>query len=373
MTAVMFLTAGLFLLAVLWKVYQLAQAPRDRTLQAVTACLICAAGSFSTGFPPEKRALNAALGAGAASLLSNVLLLAAVYSLLTFYLHSAANRGRAARRARLEAVPLVVTAIVITVATLTTPAEVRGLPYAQADLRTPQVAVFFTAAQLYLVYAFATTALWTARYARMSQRPATIGLWMTAGSLAGMATGNALRVVMDLIGLGGSSAPAGLSHSAALLFLLAVPAFVAGLSYPGIAMRLANFRIWRQHRRTYRNLRPLWVLLHDAFPQDALSRTPGGRWREAIRVRGVHRSYYRRVIECRDGLVRVSPYLAQVGIEDGATPRAVAAHLRTALSAQAAGIPATTEALAVALPGEDSIDADAQQLVAVADALVKTA
>ncbi|MFF4406174.1 MAB_1171c family putative transporter [Streptomyces sp. NPDC001262] len=374
MTVVMCLTAALFVLAVLWKVYQLTQAPYDRALRAVTACLVCTAGSFSTGFPPEKRALDAALGTGAASLLSNVLLLAAVYSLLTFFLHSAADRHRASRRARLEAVPLVLTAIVITVATVTAPADVRGRPYGQADLHTPQVAVFFVAAQLYLVYSLATTARWTARYARMSQKPSATGLWITAGSLAGMAAANALRVVMDLTGwFGSGTAPAGLSHSVALLFALAVPAFVVGLSYPGLAMRLAGFRIWRQHRRTYQRLRPLWDLLHDAFPQDALGRSPGGRWREAIHVRGVHRRYYRRVIECRDGLVRVSPYLAQLGVQDGATPQAVAEHLRAALCAQAAGTPVTTEALAVALPGEDSIDADARQLVAVAEALVTTA
>jgi hypothetical protein len=229
--------------------------------------------------------------------------------------------------------------------------------------------VFFLAAQLYLVYALATTAWWTGRYARMSQRPMTIGLWLTAASLASMAAANVFRVATDLISWSGGTAPTGLNPAVAILFAFAVPAFVVGVSYPGVAMRVVGFRIWRQHRRTYRRLRTLWLLLHDAFPQDALHRVPTGKWREVLRIRGVHRRYYRRVIECRDGLVRISPYLAQHGVQKGTTPQTLASHLRSALQAHAAGEPAATQALAVALPSEDNLDADARQLVALSDAL----
>ncbi|MEY9846343.1 type IV secretory pathway VirB3-like protein [Streptacidiphilus sp. BW17] len=365
----MYLTAALFLLGVLWKVYQLAQAPQDRALRAVTACLACTAVSFSTGLPAENHALNS-MAVGASSLVSNVPLMAAVYFLLSFYLYSATDRQRASRRARLEAIPLTVTLIVITVATIATPVGVRGRPYGSADLHVPQVAVFFIVAQLYLVYALATTASWTGRGARLAQRPATIGLWLTAGSLTGMAAANALRTAMDLISWNGAAVPAVLNQSAAMLYALAVPAFVVGLSYPAVMMRVAGLRIWLQHRRTYQQLGPLWELLHEAFPQDALHRAPtAGTLREVLCIRGVHRRYYRRVIECRDGLVRVSPYLAQQGVQDGATPQALANRLPPALRAQATGEPASCQALAVALPREDSIDADAQQLVALSDAL----
>lgn len=368
-TAVMCLTAALFLLAVLWKAYQLTKAPRDRSLWAVTCCLVCTEGSFSLGLPVEARALNAIGGTGSASLASNVLLLGAVYWLLYFYLHAATDRRRADRRARLEAVLLAAVVIVLVVATAATPAGVRGRPYRTADLHAPQVAVFFVAAQLYLVHVLATTARWTSRYARRSPRPAAIGLWLTACSLAGMAVANACRVAMDLIVLRGGAVPTGLAHGVALLFALAVPALVLGLSYPGVVARLAGFRIWRLRRRAYRQLRPLWLLLHEAFPQDALHRGPTETWREALTVRGVHRRYYRRVIECRDGLVRVSPYLAQGGVRTGATHEALAGHLRRALRAQAVGEPAPAHAIAVALPEEHGLDADARQLVALSRAL----
>ncbi|MGW2339521.1 MAB_1171c family putative transporter [Streptomyces sp. NPDC001661] len=369
MNPAMYLTAAILLLAVLWKLFQLSQAPQDRALRAVTFCLLCTAGSFSTGLDAESHALNALAGTGAASLASNVLLLGAVYWLLSFYLHSATDRRRANRRALLEAVPLVITVFAITLATVTAPAGVRGRPYGTAVLHTPQVALFFLAAQLYLVYALTTTAWWTGRYARMSQKPVTIGLWLTAGSLISMAAANTLRIVMDLIALHGSPVPAGLNHGVSMLFALAVPTFVIGLSYPGVMQRLAGFRIWRQHRRAYRCLRPLWELLHEVFPEDALHRAPAGQWRENLTVRGVHHRYYRRVIECRDGLVRASPYMARQDVQTEATHEALAGQLKSALRSQAAGEPAPPQAIAVALPGEDTLDADARQLVALSDAL----
>ncbi|WP_343283802.1 MAB_1171c family putative transporter [Streptomyces sp. TM32] len=369
----MYATAGLFFLAVCWKVYQLSRAPRDHTLRAVTLCLVCLAVSFAMGFPPVKNALNDT-AAGTALLASNVPLLAGVYFLLAFYLYSAADRVRARRRARLEAVPLLVTMLVITAATFATPAGLRRQPYTPDELHTPQVAIFYLTAQLYLVHAFSTTSWWTARYARMSGGPARIGLWLTTGSLTGMALANSCRVAMDAVGWSGGEIPTALHTAASTFFALAVPAFIAGLSYPGVMQRAAAFKIWRQHRRSYRRLGPLWQLLHEGFPEDVLNRGPAaGSWRERLALRAVHRHYYRRVVECRDGLVRVSPYLAQRGVQDGTGPEAVAAHLRhalqAALTARAAGEAAPAQVIAVALPEEHSLDADARQLVALSDAL----
>src|SRR5205807_5920314 len=100
---------------------------------------------------------------------------------------------------------------------------------------------------------------------------------------------------------------------------------------------------------------------------DQLSRVPSGRWRDALRLRGVHRRYYRRVIECRDGLVRVSPYLAGAGDLD--QPGHLASALRAALRARADGAPVTGAALPVAAPDGEGLDADVRQLVALSKAL----
>jgi hypothetical protein len=133
-----------------------------------------------------------------------------------------------------------------------------------------------------------------------------------------------------------------------------------------LATRTAALRIWWQHRRLCRQLGPLWTMLHEAYPEDELSRVPAGRWRDLLRLRGVHRRYYRRVIECRDGLVRVSPYLAPRDID---TPVGLANALREALRARTQGAPVEGLAMPVAIPDGDGLDADVKQLVALSKAL----
>lgn len=369
MTAALILTAVLLDLAVVWKAYQLLRAPRDLPLRAVTLCVACAAASFSLGLGVEARAVDALVGHGAARLAENSLLLGTAYWLMCFYLFSAAEPAQALRRARREAVPLALAVGVLTVTTVVTPVGIRGRDFATADLQVPSVAMFFVTALVYLVYALAVALWWTWRYARMSRKPLATGLWLTAGALAIMVIANIGRLTVNVIRWSGNDAPAGVSQSAMTLLALAVPLFVVGVSYSGIAMRFAGIRIWWQHRRSYRRLRPLWAALHDAYPQDSLSRIPTSARQEFLSVRGVHFRYYRRVIECRDGLVRISPYLAQLGVENGTPAEALADHLGTALRAQAAGEPAASQAVAVARPVEDSLDADVQQLLYLSEAL----
>jgi hypothetical protein len=155
--------------------------------------------------------------------------------------------------------------------------------------------------------------------------------------------------------------------AADLLTAAAIPTFVIGVIYPTLSTRIAALGVWWQHRRVVRQLSPLWTMLHEAYPEDELSRVPSGRWRDLLRLRGVHRRYYRRVIECRDGLVRVSPYLASAGDLD--KPVYLASALREALHARAAGAPVAGQAMPIAVPDGDGLDADVRQLVALSKAL----
>lgn len=124
-----------------------------------------------------------------------------------------------------------------------------------------------------------------------------------------------------------------------------------------------------RHYRQYRHLAPLWNELHRAFPQDALTRVPSSPWLERITPRGVDRRYYRRVIECRYGLVRISPPLMVPG-----SPQPLADRLLTALRIVPAAreAPEDTVAVAVAVPSSAGLDADARELVALARQLAAT-
>lgn len=371
-------------LALVWKISQLVKAPSDKLLQAVTLCIVCASCSFPLGLPAGARLADSFTGAGTAKLLQNVFLLGTVYCLQCFFLFAISDRETGRLRARRELVPLGVTVLVITLALLATPADERNHTFATATMQTPGVAVFYVVAGLYLVYSLAMALWWTLRYARIAGRPLATGLWLIAVALAAMVLASSLREVLTVGRWLGGTVPLPVIVGAKLLLDLAIPLFVIGIIYPATVARWATVRLWWHHRRMYRRLAPLWTALHQAFPENSLHRSvPGGR-REVLHVRRVHRRYYRRVIECRDGLVRISPHLAQAGAEDGAespaaaeplsqlTPQEAARRLRAALRAQAAGESAPTQAVPVALPSGDGLDDDVRQLTVLSDALQTT-
>lgn len=382
MTA-LYLVTGLFTVLVLgWLFYQVAKAPGNRPLRAVTLCLTCAALAFPFGMVPVAEQVDRLpwLGRGASELLQNALLLGTVYWLMCFYLYSAAEDHRGRTRARWEAVPLAAAVVVITAATVATADEPGERTYRAVDMQITGFAVFYLVAGGYLVYALAMALRWTVPYARASTRPLATGLWLVAVAMAGMVLGGSVRAVVVILRWAGATVPGGVTSTASLLVGCAIPLFVIGVAYPGVVTRLGALRVWWQHRRTYHRLRPLWLLLHEAFPQDALNRVPTGRFSDRLLLRGVHRRYYRRIIECRDGLVRISPQLARLAAEESGggdaaaggvtdSQRALAARLRAALAAQASGDTATSQAVPIAIPESDSLEADAEQLVALADAL----
>ncbi|WP_413115931.1 MAB_1171c family putative transporter [Streptomyces sp. CY1] len=363
------ITAAILHLAALWKLLQLARAPRDLTLRAIALCVTCTAATITLGLDTWAGLVDHLTGLGSARLVQNVLLLAAVYWLMCVYLFSAEERQTASRRARWEALPLALAIAVLVTTTLTTPDNIRGRGFATADMTRTPVAVFYVTALLYLVYAFAAALRWTWRYARISLRPLATGLWLTAGALTALVAANVGRIAIDVTRWRGAHVPGWLNSGSHVLLALAIPLFVVGVSYSSVAMRVASARIWLQHRRAYQRMRPLWEALHDAFPQHALNRVPTSGWRDRLFLRGTHYRYYRRALECRDGLVHLSPYLAQLGVPQDAPPEVLAGHLRSALRTQAVDEAEPARAVAVAQPGEDSLDADVRQLVLLSQAL----
>ncbi|MFD4863979.1 MAB_1171c family putative transporter [Streptomyces sp. NPDC058412] len=361
--------------SLLWTGRQVVRDPSDRLLRAVFLCMFSAGLSFPFGLPVVIRLVGGLAGDGTAKLLQNLFLLGAVYFLGCFFIHSASDPAAARTRVRWHAVPFAATAVIASAAMAVTPHAERGHTYATADMRVPGVAVFYVSAGAYLTYALAAALFWTVRYARLASRPLATGLRMVAAALTGMVLASAVRECLTLVRLLGGGVPHPVITGAKLLLDLAIPLFVAGVVYPGLVTRWASIRLWWHHGRVYHRLAPLWEALHLAFPEDALERTGGGRRWDALSPRGVHRRYYRRVIECRDGLVRISPYLAMeaatADAEAPLTPEVAARHLRTALRAYASGEDAPSQAVPVALPGEGdgSLESDVRQLIRLSETL----
>ncbi|QQC92081.1 MAB_1171c family putative transporter [Streptomyces alfalfae] len=373
MTVLSHVLGAVLCVALAVKVGQLAKAPSDKLLQAVTLCIVCAAASFPLGTGGGQRWTDALVGDGTAKLLQNVLLLCALHFLSRFFLHSAADRDTGVRRARRDVLPLGVTVVVITAAMVMTPHGERNHVYATANMRLAGVFVFYLAAGTYLIYALAMSLRWAARHARASTGPLATGLWLVVVALAAMVMAGCTRAVLNVARWLGGDVPAPVVTGGKLLLDIAIPLFVLGLIYAPITVRWATARLWCHRLRTYHRLTPLWTALHRAFPEDSLDKAPTGAWSDTLRLTGVHRRYYRRVIECRDGLVRVSPYIAQIASAEGHSAGlgldVAARHLPAALHAHAAGDPAPSQAVPVALPGGDDLEDDVRQLTALSDAL----
>lgn len=368
MTALQVIQGVVSYLVLALMLYLLVRAPRNVPLRVVTVMIACWGLAYAFGLAAGSGDPVLGLEPIMARLIQHLWLLMAAYSLLSFYLFSALELTMARRQAIWQAVPLVVAAVVMTVATAFIPADIRDAAAAlpsgptTGPVGVTSVALLYLMVNVYMFYAFATTLLWTRRYARGAEPRLRRGLAVASVGLTGIVLALAVFVTANIVRWAGGTMPHSLVMGGIVLILFGIPVFLAGVAYPAVVMRLAALRIWWQHRQVYRRLAPLWTVLHEEFPEDALGRVPTSPWRDAMSLRGVHRRYYRRVIECRDGLVRISPYLSD---RDGP----LAEQLREGLRAHASGTPARSRATAVAIPTADGLDADVHELVALSQAL----
>ncbi|MFF0384097.1 MAB_1171c family putative transporter [Streptomyces sp. NPDC004286] len=222
------------------------------------------------------------------------------------------------------------------------------------------------------MYALAVAGRWTRRYARMSRRPHSTGLWMAAVGLSMMAVASAVRAVIVAARWFGTTVPLPVMATIAFLLVTSILLFIAGITYSGAHARISSVRLWLRHRRDHRRLAPLWELLSGLYPEIVWrSASPAAldRWR----ARGVHRRYHRRIVECRDGLVDISPYLVD---DDEATssirnvdPAELAVRLHRAVARARHGDPVPRQAVPIATAMGPDRQADVRQLIAVSDAL----
>lgn len=164
--------------------------------------------------------------------------------------------------------------------------------------------------------------------------------------------------------------------------LFGVWTLVGGVTHPVTVELVGRVAAVFARRSVYRELGPLWEALHDAFPELALPPASEWWWNRSSCIRPWRaRAYYRRVIEIRDGLVRLTPYYA-LGVERAAREagaaegvegreldiRAGAAVVAAALERRAGDRPAD-ERCAVPDGGGDDLDSDARWLVSLSRAL----
>jgi hypothetical protein len=363
--------------ALAWMLYLVARSPNDLRRWAVAGLLAGWSVAYPFGIAASLGVNFLGIDAMNSRYVQHALLLVAAYSLLCFFQFSALEPTPARGRAIRDAGALAVALVIITVADIAIPAHLR-VPAAtvtstpgKGPVGVGSIAAFYVAANSYLLYAFAAACVWTRRYARGAEPRLRRGLRIASLGLAAISLAGATFVASNVSRWAGTPAPPPVVVTSIFLLLLGITLFVVGMAYPTVVTRLAALRIWRGHRRAYRRLRPLWTILNEQFPQDALSRVPASRVRDALTLRSVHRRYYRRAIECRDGLVRISPYLASLGADaDELTdPERLAERLSGALRAHAAGETVPPQAIPLALPAEDSLESDVDRLIELSRAV----
>ncbi|MEU2780155.1 MAB_1171c family putative transporter, partial [Streptomyces sp. NPDC007162] len=246
-------------------------------------CLISAALSFLLARQPFAGWIASAGGPGATRLVQNLFVLSMAYWLMCFYLYSAAaDAADGNRRARREALFLALAAIGLISATVAAGSHDHGANFQASDLRDRALGSFYLVADVYLAYALAMALRWTCAYARASQRPLATGLWLAAVGIGAMAASCTIRTVLTVVRWQGSTVPPAVTWASGLIIAMAVPLFLIGVSYPGVATRLAAMRVRRQHRRMYHRLGPLWQMLHEAYPEHSLYRVPAKAWRDHL-------------------------------------------------------------------------------------------
>lgn len=358
-----------------WKSIHLARAPHDRLLRFLVACLWLLAVGHALSLPSVTRLVDAATTAGVAKVVYNGLVMTGLYALVCFFTY--ATRGGDPTRPRriwIDWVLLTITLATMITLMIMTPPGLRGHRLTTPHIVRPEIAWFYIVGNIYFVYAYLSGGWWAWRYSVPASRYLSLALRVTALGLAGLMITSIDRAIMVVIRF--NHGPS-LERFNAINWQISNGSFILltiGMCLLAAVQGVGAMRSWLLHRRLYRQLTPLWAVLHQAYPELALHRKPAG-WRlEPFRFERTHRGFYRRLIECRDGLVRLSPYIAIVAEGQDisrCSASELARYIRAALALkpQQEAPDSGLSAVVVAIPAANDINSDVRELVAVSNAL----
>ncbi|HEX5348565.1 MAG TPA: MAB_1171c family putative transporter [Pseudonocardiaceae bacterium] len=356
----------------LWTGNQLRRAPLHRGLWLVTASLGAAESVYLLGQDSVAAAINVAVGPGASKVPENIAVMTFHFLVIWFFLDAA---GTPRSRIRREASLCAGACVALVAARFAIPPAERGALYSVTMASVP-VRVFYLIPSLYVGYALVVEFRAAWRYSRLSEPPLRHGLWIIAAALTAKLVGGPLfRTTATVVNWVGHPLSPGVFAIGHGVLVTGIVAFPIGIVYSGLVGRFRAVGRWWRHLHDYRGLEPLWRLMYQAFPEDALHRVPTSRWRHVTTFYSMHRRYYRRVIECRDGLVRISPYLPRVEVAGGKPSTAAmrAQQLRSALRTHANELAPTGVPIIFAGPRESDLDADVAELLALSCALARPA
>ena len=354
----------------IWKVSQLLRAPEDRALQIVATCTIAVAlAMIAPIFVELYNPTSASSGEGLSALIQ-FLLVTWFFCALLCLLQSALVPDTFRRWGWVElGLAGLTTVLMLGVFSAANPASSWMYTSGQMD---GHVMSFYCIGNSYALYACLRGASlsWSAnsrvpRSVSVSLRVASVGLIINALLSHAVRVGSTgTRLVF-----GSSLMPVTLDNLSQNALRVGIVLFSVGIAYPGLRTASVKLRLWFRNRRRYRALYRLWAALVGTFPAIALD-GPVGPVRDRLATFRLGLKYYRRLIECRDGLMHLSPYLQEPNEANGPYTMQVQARMVVeALKSRQRGDSPTGGVVAIAAPtGEDGADDDARQLVRLAHA-----
>ncbi|MFF7885268.1 MAB_1171c family putative transporter [Streptomyces sp. NPDC020794] len=361
---------------VLWKGLDLARARHDRVLRFLVASLLLLMTGEILSFPEINEAIDEATAVGLGKVVFNGLYMSGLFALVMVFV--SAMRGTRAeyrRHLRINTVLLAGTLTALVLAMITTPAGMRDHSLSTPDMARPAIASFYLIGNAYFVYGYLASGLWALGYARRASRHLGLGLLTMALGLMGLTITSVNRMILVALRIEEPGSHEAFNTVNWSLSNWAMGVVLAGICYSAAVQLVTRIRSVVHHRRMYHELAALWKALTAAYPELVLNRPPdASRWHRLRRRRTYERRFYRRLIECRDGLVRLSPYLTRVApYTDLAQSPAdqLARHISEALTLKPTAESPHTElpATLVASPTTNDLGADAHELIALSHAL----
>jgi hypothetical protein len=349
-----------------WKISQLVRVPVDRGLRVITACTFLVFLALTAQLATDSGSALQTTSSQLPKLFQNVVL-TFFFALLIVLLESIVDSDATASRGLIEIAIAVAASCALATTFAIADKPLGGFSYEAAGSATMPL-VFYLIGNVYMAYATARGAALTWRAARQAQSRVRLSLRVAGAGLAVCCLGTHLPRIASTasrLAFRRDAVPGTASWTAPLL-ALGISIFFFGVGYPGVRAGIVKLRLWFVDRKHYRQLRPLWAALCRAFPDISLL-PRASQTREAFRVRHMRLHFYRRAIECRDGLVCLSPYLEPGEATDVASTL-TAERLREALLQSTEGEP-RADVHVVAQPAEPGMEADLKELLALSRGL----
>lgn len=357
--AVNIIALVVFTVALCWRLDQIRRTGGGLQALAMTVSIAALVLAFVVYGNDVTEAIDSLFFTGAARVVFYALLALGVASLIIVFFFPAPGVTRE-RRAGIEAVPLVVALIGLQVTMLVTPLDLRTEKLTEFSVRNVAFGLFFLIASLYLAYGFIACVRNIRRFLTLAEGYLRTSLLLLVGGLTMLAISSLLQIVFVVAGMAGVTRLPLMLVLSQWMAVLGVVAFLVGISYPMVHARWRSMMTHRRRRQSDEDLVPLWRLVTDAVPEVVLP--VEGRMTATER-------FHRRVVETRDALTQISPYIPQT-FEYVQGDAVRAAMLRGAVDDYVAAGRVSGEVRDL-LPSEgEGLDADAAPLVRLSLALL---